>query len=574
MNGRKAHLATLVAAMEPLLGFALTETWRAGVIANLDLSAAAAELFATLPFDDAHDELAPIFIPGEPIHAARPFATVHGTPPQQRDGEECSRIAPPLGGVDVSGGVGVANGVEQPREISRAPSALETAAAVHSGATTAAAEVEAALACIAARNGELGAFTDVVAARARARAASLDAARASGSTLPPLAGVPFAVKNLFDIAGLTTRAGSAILRENAPAARDATAVQRLEAAGAIVVGACNMDEFAYGFTGENSHAGPSRNPHDLTRMTGGSSGGSTAAVASGVVPFALGSDTNGSIRVPASLCGIYGLKPTYGRLSRAGAFPFVASLDSIGPLARTLPDLAAIYDALQGYDPRDPVCQPRASAMVSQALSESSAHLRLACADGYFRAGAMPECLAALEHATDALGISQRVILPEAHRARAAAFVMTAAEGGNLHRPRLLNSAAAFDPDTRDRLIAGAMIPAGWVLQAQRFRRWFHTEVMRVFETVDVIVTLATPITAPRLGQKTFEFEGRELPVRANLGLYTQPISFVGLPVVTLPLKRATGELPIGLQLIAAPWNERAAFQAAQRFHAAGLTAS
>ncbi len=172
----------------------------------------------------------------------------------------------------------------------------------------------------------LNAFTAVTAERARSRAAANPAG--------PLAGVPFAVKNLIDVAGLPTLAGSKINREHPPADADATLIARLEAAGAMLVGALNMGEYAYDFTGENSHDGPSRNPHDTTRMTGGSSGGSGGAVAGGLVPIALGSDTNGSIRVPSSFCGIFGLKPTYGRLSRAGSFPFVASLDHLGPFAR------------------------------------------------------------------------------------------------------------------------------------------------------------------------------------------------------------------------------------------------
>ena len=454
------------------------------------------------------------------------------------------------------------------------PSALDVAAAIRSGATTAMAEVERAFSRINAGNAKLGAFTDLVAARARTRALAVDAARASGDKLPPLAGVPFGVKNLFDIANVTTRAGSKINRANAPAVRDATAVARLEATGAILVGACNMDEYAYGFTGENAHDGASRNPHDLTRMSGGSSGGPASAVAGGLVSFALGSDTNGSIRVPAALCGLYGLKPTYGRLSRAGAFPFAASLDHVGPLARTLTDLAAVYDALQGADPRDPVCTHRPPSLIAPRFETGERKLRLALAGGYFQAGAMPEMLAALDGAASALDITVEAIVPEAHRARAAAFVITAAEGGALHSARLRTSAADFDPDTRDRLIAGAMIPAHWVIQAQKFRRWFHAEVMAVFAGVDVIVALATPITAPKLGQKTFVFEGREVPVRASLGLYTQPVSLIGLPVVTVPLKRAPGELPIGLQLIAAPWNELAAFQVADEMRARGLTAA
>src|SRR5436309_7416975 len=237
--------------------------------------------------------------------------------------------------------------------------ATEIAAAVRERRTSASAVVRAALARIAADNPVLNAFTAVLEDRALAKARAIDNARLEGRPLGPLAGVPFAVKNLFDIAGLPTLAGSKINRDRTPAERDATLIARLEASGAVLVGALNMGEYAYDFTGENVHYGPSRNPHDLARMPGGSSGGSGAAVAGGLVPLALGSDTNGSIRVPASLCGIFGLKPTYGRLSRAGAFPFVASLDHVGPLARSARDLAMAYDAMQGGDTDDPVCVDR-----------------------------------------------------------------------------------------------------------------------------------------------------------------------------------------------------------------------
>ena len=192
--------------------------------------------------------------------------------------------------------------------------ALEIRAAVASGETSAHEIVEATLQRIAALNPKLGAFTDVTAARALEKAKQIDASRTRGEKLGPLAGAPFAVKNLFDVAGLPTRAGSKINRERAPASADATLVARLEAAGAILVGALNMGEYAYDFTGENAHDGPSRNPHDLRHMSGGSSGGSGSAVAGGLAPIALGSDTNGSIRVPSSLCGLFGLKPTYGEL--------------------------------------------------------------------------------------------------------------------------------------------------------------------------------------------------------------------------------------------------------------------
>src|SRR5918996_4554627 len=267
------------------------------------------------------------------------------------------------------------------------------AAAVSDGRASASAVVRAALACIAVDDTVLNAFTAVLEDRALAKARAIDAARLEGRPLGPLAGVPFAVKNLFDIAGLPTLAGSKINRERTPAERDATLVARLEANGAVLVGALNMGEYAYDFTGENVHYGPSRNPHDVARMTGGSSGGSGGAVAGGLVPIALGSDTNGSIRVPASLCGIFGLKPTYGRLSRARSFPFVTSLDHLGPFARSVRDLAISYDAMQGPDPDDPVCADRAPEPASSSLARGAEGLRIAIAGGYFKKGAFPEAI-------------------------------------------------------------------------------------------------------------------------------------------------------------------------------------
>src|SRR6185295_6536043 len=229
--------------------------------------------------------------------------------------------------------------------------------------------------------------------------------------------------------GLPTLAGAKINRERPPAARDATMVERLEAAGAVLVGALNMGEYAYDFTGENVHDGAARNPHDTTRMTGGSSSGSGGAVAGGLVPLALGSDTNGSIRVPSSFCGLFGLKPTYGRLSRARSFPFVTSLDHLGPLARSTRDLALAYDAMQGPDGDDPVAAPRPVEPALPALARGIAGLRIAVAGGYFRRGVTAEALAAVEQVAAALGVTREIEIPEAARARAAAYLITAAEG-------------------------------------------------------------------------------------------------------------------------------------------------
>jgi len=453
-------------------------------------------------------------------------------------------------------------------DMSDAP-ASEIAAAVARGEVTAAAVTEAALDRIARLNPLFNAFTDVTAERARGRARGLDAARAAGQPLGPLAGVPFAVKNLFDVQGLPTRAGAKINHGHAPAQKDSPLIERLEAAGAVLVGALNMGEYAYDFTGENVHDGPSCNPHDPRHMSGGSSGGSGSAVAGRLVPLALGSDTNGSIRVPSSLCGIFGLKPTYGRLSLARSFPFVASLDHFGPFARTVQDLALAYDAMQGPDPEDPICTDRAPEPVLPSLDAGIGGLRIARATGYFSEGLFPEAEEALKRVADALAVRGTIEIPEARRARAAAYVITAAEGAALHLDRLRKRASDFDPAVRDRLIAGAMIPAALVMKAQQFRRWYRARVLELFDEVDAIIAPATPCTAPRIGQKTFVLDGVELPVRANLGLYTQPISFIGLPVVAVPIPLAP--LPIGVQIIAPPWREDIALCIASMLERAGI---
>jgi 1-carboxybiuret hydrolase len=451
-------------------------------------------------------------------------------------------------------------------------SAAEIASAVRDGKVRASDVVEAALAAIRMHDPVLNAFTAVTDQRAQAAAAALDARHARGDKLGPLAGVPFAVKNLFDVAGLPTLAGSKINREHPPATRDATLIERFEAAGAILLGALNMGEYAYDFTGENVHDGPSRNPHDRERMTGGSSGGSASAVGGRLVPLALGSDTNGSIRVPSSLCGIFGLKPTYGRLSRARTFPFVASLDHLGPFARSVGDLALAYDAMQGHDPDDPVCVDRPVEPVLSRIDDGIAGLRIAVAGGYFRKGATPEALLAVERIAAALKVEREVEVPEAARARAAAYVITATEGAALHLDRLRTRASDFDPAVRDRLIAGAMVPATLVNKAQKFRRWYRERMLELFREFDVILAPATPCCAPLIGQQTFVLDGVELPVRANLGIYTQPISFIGLPVAAVPVPLTP--LPIGVQIIAAPWREDVALKVARALERAGVVAT
>ncbi|OCQ97244.1 amidase [Oscillatoriales cyanobacterium USR001] len=456
-----------------------------------------------------------------------------------------------------------------PDELQKAD-AMAIATAIKTGQVTAKATIAATLNRIAAKDSTLNCFTTIAADTAFADADRIDSAIALNHNPGPLAGVPFAVKNLFDIAGVTTLAGAKINQENPPATRDATLVKRLKEAGAILVGALNMDEYAYGFVTENSHFGSTRNPHDTTRIAGGSSGGSAAAVAAGLVPLTLGSDTNGSIRVPAALCGVFGLNPTYGRLSRAGAFLFAGSFDRVGPLARSVRDIAAVYDILQGSDAADPVCTKRPPKLCFSELSKGIEGLRMAVADGYFAQGAEPEALAAVATVADALSCIATVTIPESDRARAAAFMITASEGANLHLASLRSRPQDFDPATRDRFLAGALIPASWYIQAQRFRQWYRDRLREIFEDFDIIIAPTTPISAPFIGQEKMTIAGEEILIRPNLGKFTQPLSFIGLPIISVPIQRVNG-LPLGVQIIAAPDNEDLIFRVAAVLESQGI---
>jgi amidase/aspartyl-tRNA(Asn)/glutamyl-tRNA(Gln) amidotransferase subunit A len=439
-------------------------------------------------------------------------------------------------------------------------SAGQLAQQLRAGKVTAAAGIEQTLARIAALEPRVHAFTGLWREQALAAGLRIDAMRAAGETLPPLAGVPFAVKDLFDVAGHITLAGSKINRDAPPAVEDAFLVAKMKRAGGICVGATNMGEYAYDFVTENQHYGATHNPHRHGYTAGGSSGGSAAAVASGEVPIALGSDTNGSIRVPASWCGIYGLRPTHGRLSRRGAFPFVASIDNVGPFARTLEDLALAFDVLQGRDERDPNQRERPNCLARAATHNGIAGLRLARLGGFFTDNTTPEVRDAVDQFCRLLDIDQQLQWEHAAAARAAAFVVSAAEGGALHLQRLRHRARDFEFDRACRLMAGAIQPAARVAQAHRFRAWFGEQVRAGFRSADVLVAPATPWTALPHGTATATLNGQQVPAAATGGILTQPVSFVGLPVICAPLPRAAGELPIGVQLIAAPWCEHQLF--------------
>ena len=448
----------------------------------------------------------------------------------------------------------------------------EMLGAVAAGQCSAVELCEAALLRIKATDERVNAFTETTVARALADAQAIDQRQARGEVLPPLAGLPYAVKNLFDIEGVVTLAGSKINHDLPPATEDAVLVARLKAAGAVLIGALNMDEYAYGFTTENTHYGPTRNPHDLTRISGGSSGGSGAAVAAAQVPLTLGSDTNGSIRVPASLCGVWGLKPTFGRLSRRGTYPFVYSIDHLGPLADTVETLALSYDAMQGADKLDPGCHAQAVQPVSGEFKRGVQGLRIGLLSGYFSDNAGPAARLAAAVAAQTLAAGDEVVWPDAALGRAAAYLITACEGGSLHLDDLRVRPQDFEPLSVDRFTAGALMPADWYIKAQRFRRVYLNRVNALFQDWDVLIAPATPVSAPVIGSEWLDVNGVRHPCRPAMGLLTQPISFAGCPVVSAPMwPEGTNGLPIGVQLIAAPWREDLALRAAMALQQSGI---
>ncbi len=458
-----------------------------------------------------------------------------------------------------------------------APDVVSLAHSIATGQRSAREVLADCVARVAATNEAVNAFTDQTLARAEREADAVDARRAKGEVLPSLAGVPYAVKNLFDITGLPTRAGSKIERSAPPATQDAVLIQRLQSAGAVLLGALNMDEYAYGFTTENSHDGPCHNPHNLACIAGGSSGGSGAAVSAGQVPLSLGSDTNGSIRVPASLCGVWGIKPTFGRLSRRGSYPFVHSIDHLGAFANSAAGLALAYDALQWPDAQDPGCHALAVQHVMPSLHQGVQGLRVGILGGYFHDHATPAARDVAQRAAAALGDAsgggvEEVTWPDAALGRTAAFIITASEGGALHLEDLRTRAQDFEPLSVDRFIAGALQPVAWYLRAQRFRRIYRNQINALFGQWDVLIAPATPVSAPLIGTEWLDVNGTRQPCRPAMGLLTQPVSFAGCPVVVAPMwPQATGGMPIGVQLITAPWREDLALRAAQVLAKAGV---
>lgn len=430
----------------------------------------------------------------------------------------------------------------------------EIRAAISSGHMSATEIVEACFENIKAHNPGLNCFTHLSETVARAAAQSLDQRIAKGDSIGPLAGVPFAVKDLFDVAGEVTKAGAQLRAAAPPAKTDADLVARLKAADAIYLGRLNMDEFAYGFATVNANFGTTRNPYDPNRLAGGSSGGSAAAVAAGLVPMTLGSDTNGSVRVPASLCGLFGLRPTHGRLPMQGVFPFVEQLDTAGPFAQTIDDLATTYRVLASTP--EPKRKKRS--------------FRVARLGGWYRRNGDADGNAGVDALAAAFGDAPLIELPLTEAARSAAFLVTAKHGGLLHLETLQSNAMGYDPAVRDRLIAGVALSDDKVQLAKSIIQQFNRQLAAALSKFDLLMAPSTPSTAPKISDGSIEVDGKRVSARANLGLYTQPLSVAGVPILSVPLKRPS-KLPLGVQLIARKGREEQLFSAAEHLSRAGL---
>ena len=375
----------------------------------------------------------------------------------------------------------------------------------------------------------------------------------------PLHGIPFAAKDLFFTKGIRTTCGSKILTDFFPR-YDAAVIERLFSAGAILLGKLNMHEFAYGTTSVNPHYGAVRNPWDRERITGGSSGGSAAALACSFAPLTLGTDTGGSIRIPAALCGIAGLKPTYGRISRYGVYPLCWSLDHPGPMAKSVADLALAMNILAGHDPRDPATPKAPIPNYSQSLAKDLEGIRLGVPDRYYFDQLDEEVHAAVKKAIrDLRGLGakvQPISIPGLHEASTAAFIALVAEGAAVLEKWHLTRFQDLGEDVRARLNLGAAIKATQYLKAQRVRGKVREIFVEVFKKVDGLVTPQLPITAPKIGQSNVSWGKGTESVAGALTRFTRIYNLIGIPSLCLPCGFSSSGMPIGLQIAAKPFAE------------------
>jgi aspartyl-tRNA(Asn)/glutamyl-tRNA(Gln) amidotransferase subunit A len=434
--------------------------------------------------------------------------------------------------------------------------------------------VQAHLDRIASLDGKLHAYITVMGDAALASARTAEAAAMSGEMLGPLHGVPVALKDLYCTKAVRTTGGSKILADWVPG-EDATVVSRLVGAGAIVLGKLNMHEFAYGPEGLNPHYGAPWNPWDATahRICGGSSSGSGAAVAAGMCPGALGSDTGGSIRIPASLCGISGLKPTYGRVSRAGVLPLAWSLDHVGPMCRTAVDCALMLGAMAGYDPRDPTTSVLPVPDYLAALTGTVKGARIGLLRSFFMESASEEHRRAIEQALrtmESLGAAVReVSLETAALAAGASTAVIAVEAYAYHEPWIKKRPDDYGADVRERLRVGAFVSGAAYVNGQRARALVRDSVDTALAGLDVLVAPTTPIAATAVAASEAEINGERQPVRSSLIRFTRPFNVTGHPAASIPCGFTGDGLPIGLQIVGRPFDEATVLRVADAYQRA-----
>ncbi len=418
-------------------------------------------------------------------------------------------------------------------------------------------------------NEPMAIFITVTADHAIARAEQAEAAVARGDELGPLHGVPISLKDLFDTKGILTTAGSRVFEDRIPE-EDATVTARLMAAGAVLVGKTNMHEFAFGPTSINPHYGPVRNPWDDEHVSGGSSGGSATSVALSVALGSLGSDTGGSVRIPAALCGTVGLKPTYGRVSIAGAVPLSWSLDHVGPLTRTVEDAAIMMEVIAGHDPRDNYSRQVPTPRYSEELQGGIRGLRLGVPRETFYARLEPEVDQAIQTALrqlERMGAEfVEIDVPKAHLQRAIFANIASPEAFSCHEKHLASSPELYGPDTRARIEAGRLMLSTDFVRAQRARSILKVELAAVLEAVDLMVTPTVPVSAPRIDQTAIEWDDGTESIVGALTRNTRLFNITGLPAITVPCGFTSRHLPVGLQIIGRAFDEASVFRAAYAY--------
>ena len=420
-------------------------------------------------------------------------------------------------------------------------------------------------------DGDRLAYITVLRNEALAAATAAEREIAGGHSRGPLHGIPIALKDLIMTRGIRTTCGSRILKDWVPDA-DATVARRLAEAGAILLGKLNMHEFAYGPTGVNPHYGTSRNPWDRGRMPGGSSSGSAVAVAAGLCAGALGTDTGGSVRIPAAFCGLVGLKPTYGRVSRAGVIPLAWSLDHVGPMTRTVTDAALLLQALAGRDPADPSTADVPVPDYARAMQGEIRGLTLGLPKDLFFERLDPEVRAAVLAAArslEGLGASlEEIPLPKIRHAGPASFAIIVSEATAYHEPYLKTRAAEYGADVRARLMTGQFILAGHYLKAQRARQVIRAEMDLALRRVHALLLPTTPVPAPPLDAREVTVDGVTEDVRAWLIRCTRPINVTGHPALSVPCGLTAAGLPIGLQIVGRHFDEATVLQIGRAFEA------